>query len=42
MTSAGLGLLVLLRMYDNKKDILRIMFIMFISASLMGILLQIF
>lgn len=42
MTSAGLGLLVLLRMYDNKKDIFRILLIMFISATLIGILLQLF
>lgn len=42
MTSAGLGILVLWRMYDNKKDILRIMFIMLISATLVGMLLQVF
>lgn len=40
MTSAGLGLLVLLRMYDNKKDIFRIAGILLISASITGILLQ--
>lgn len=40
MTSAGLGLLVLLRMYDNKKDILRIIAIMLISAILIGMCMQ--
>ena len=42
ITSAGLGLLVLLRMYDNKKDIIRILGILFISAAVSGILLQMF
>ena len=42
ITSAGLGLLVLLKMYDNKKDILRIVGILFAVASLTGIILQIF
>ena len=42
ITSAGLGLLVLLKMYDNKKDILRIAGILFAVASLTGIILQIF
>lgn len=42
ITSAGLGLLVMLKMYDNKKDIVRIMLILFISAVLTGILLQLF
>ncbi len=42
MTSTGLGLLVLLRMYDNKKDILRIVLIMFVSATIIGIFLQLF
>ena len=40
ITSAGLGLLVLFKMYDNKKDILRIMGILFIVAILSGSLLQ--
>ncbi|MEG1475728.1 MAG: putative manganese transporter [Longicatena sp.] len=40
ITSAGLGLLVLLKMYDNKRDILRILTILFLSALLPGILLQ--
>lgn len=40
ITSAGLGLLVLLRMYDNKRDILRIFAILFLTAILSGILLQ--
>ena len=40
MTSAGLGLLVLLKLYDNKKDILRIVLILFVVSSLTGILLQ--
>lgn len=42
ITSAGLGLLVMMKMYDNKKDIIRIMLILFISAVLTGILLQLF
>lgn len=42
ITSAGLGLLVLLKMYDNKKDILRIFLILFIVSSIVGILLQVF
>lgn len=42
ITSAGLGLLVLLRMYDNKKDIARILCILFLSAVISGILLQMF
>ena len=42
ITSAGLGLLVLLRMYDNKKDIARILGILFLSALISGILLQFF
>lgn len=42
ITSAGLGLLVLLKMYDNKKDILWIVGILFAVASLTGIILQIF
>ena len=41
ITSAGLGLLVLLKMYDNKKDILRICAILFLSAIVSGIILQI-
>lgn len=40
ITSAGLGLLVLFRMYDNKKDILRILLILLVVASLSGIVLQ--
>lgn len=40
ITSAGLGLLVLLRMYDNKRDILRIFTILFITAVCSGIILQ--
>lgn len=42
ITSAGLGLLVLLRMYDNKKDILRIFTILFVTAIVSGIVLQLF
>lgn len=42
ITSAGLGLLVLLRMYDNKKDIIRILSILFLSAAISGMLLQFF
>mgnify|MGYP002641372097 FL=1 len=41
ITSAGLGLLILLKMYDNKKDILRICVILFISAIISGVILQI-
>ena len=41
ITNAGLGLLTLLKMYDNKKDIARIAFILFIAGSASGILLQI-
>lgn len=40
ITSAGLGLLVLLRMYDNKRDIIRIFIILLITAIFSGILLQ--
>lgn len=40
ITSVGLGLLVLLRMYDNKRDILRILSILFISAIVCGTILQ--
>lgn len=40
ITSAGLGLLVLLRMYDNKRDILRIFGILFLSAVISGIVIQ--
>lgn len=40
ITSAGLGLLVLFKMYDNKKDIARILLILFVSATASGILLQ--
>lgn len=40
ITSAGLGLLVLLRMYDNKKDIIRILLILFLTAVTSGILMQ--
>lgn len=42
ITSAGLGLLVMLKMYDNKKDIIRIMLILFLSAVATGIVLQLF
>ena len=42
ITSARLGLLVMLKMYDNKKDIIRIMLILFMSAVVTGILLQLF
>ncbi len=42
ITNAGLGLLVLLKMYDNKKDILRICIILLISAIVSGIVLQFF
>lgn len=42
ITSAGLGLLVMLKMYDNKKDIIRIMLILFLSAVTTGIVLQLF
>ena len=42
ITSAGLGLLVLLRMYDNKRDILRIFAILFVTAVMSGIILQLF
>lgn len=42
ITSAGLGLLVLFRMYDNKRDIARILGILFLIASISGIVLQIF
>lgn len=40
ISSAGLGLLVLFKMYDNKKDILRILSILLLVASVSGILLQ--
>ena len=33
---------VIARMYDNKKDILRIVLIMFVSATIIGIFLQLF
>ena len=42
ITSAGLGFLVLFKMYDNKKDILRILCILFTIAIASGILLQMF
>lgn len=42
ITSAGLGLLVLLKMYDNRKDILRILCILFLTAILTGSILQLF
>ena len=42
ITNAGLGLLVLLKMYDNKKDILRICTILLVSAIVSGIILQFF
>ena len=42
ITSAGLGLLVLFRMYDNKRDIARILGILFLSAVVSGMLLQLF
>ena len=42
ITSAGLGLLVLFRMYDNKKDILRILGILLLTGIISGILLQLF
>ena len=42
ITSAGLGLLVLLRMYDNKRDILRIFAILFVTAVISGVVLQLF
>ena len=42
ITSAGLGLLVMLKMYDNKKDIILIIIILFMSAVVTGILLQLF
>ena len=41
ITNAGLGLLALLKMYDNKKDIARIVLILFIAAGVTGIVLQI-
>ena len=41
ITSAGLGLLVLFKMYDNKKDICRILGILFIIALVTGSILQI-
>ena len=40
ITSAGLGFLVLFKMYDNKKDILRILLILFTIAIVSGIVLQ--
>lgn len=42
ITSAGLGLLVLFKMYDNKKDIFRILGILFIIALVTGSILQMF
>ncbi|MEG0274878.1 putative manganese transporter [Amedibacillus sp. YH-ame10] len=42
ITSAGLGLLVLFKMYDNKKDILRILSILMVTAIVSGIILQFF
>lgn len=42
ITSAGLGFLVLFKMYDNKKDILRILFILFTIAIASGIVIQMF
>lgn len=42
ITSAGLGLLVLFKMYDNKKDIFRILGILFIIALITGSVLQMF
>ena len=41
ITNAGLGLLTLLKMYDNKKDIARITFILFLAGSVSGIFLQV-
>lgn len=41
ISSAGLGLLVLFKMYDNKKDLFRICVILFITSVVSGILLQI-
>lgn len=41
ITSAGLGFLVLFKMYDNKRDILRIMGILLTIACLSGIVLQV-
>lgn len=40
ITNAGLGLLTLLKMYDNKKDVMRIAFILLIAGSMAGIVLQ--
>lgn len=40
ITSAGLGLLVLFKMYDNKVDIIRILLILFITAVISGSMLQ--
>ena len=40
ITNAGLGLLTLLKMYDNKKDVGRIALILLIAGSIAGIILQ--
>ena len=40
ITSAGLGFLVLFRMYDNKRDILRILGLLLLTALVSGIFLQ--
>lgn len=40
ITNAGLGLLVLMKMYDNKRDILRIVTLLFGIACISGIILQ--
>ena len=39
ITNAGLGLLTLYRMYDNKKDILRMILILFITAFISSLLI---
>lgn len=42
ISSAGLGLMVLLKVDKNKKEVLIIITILFLSAFLFGSLLQIF
>lgn len=40
VSSAGLGLLVLVKMYDNKKDLIRIIVLLVVIAIISGITLQ--
>lgn len=42
ITSSGMGILVFIKMNKNKKDVLRVLCILLVTGSLIGILVQVF